>query len=62
MPIIDLLVTAGLASSRSEARRLVQQGGIKLNDRTIDQADAVIPATEAVLRVGRRKFVRLMTN
>ena len=62
MPIIDLLVTAGLASSRSEARRLVQQGGIKLNDRTIDQVDAVIPATEAVLRVGRRKFVRLVTN
>jgi len=62
MPIIDLLVSAGLASSRSEARRLVQQGGIKLNDKTIDQVDAVIPATEAVLRVGRRKFVRLVTN
>jgi tyrosyl-tRNA synthetase len=60
MPIIDLLVTAGLASSRSEARRLVQQGGVKLNDATIDRVDAIVPANEAVLRVGRRKFVRLM--
>ncbi|MCX7839164.1 MAG: tyrosine--tRNA ligase [Anaerolineae bacterium] len=62
MPIIDLLVTAGLASSRSEARRLVQQGGVRWNDTTIDKADAVIPQEEAVLRVGRRKFVRLVAN
>jgi tyrosyl-tRNA synthetase len=62
MPIIDLLVTTGLASSRSEARRLVQQGGVKLNDTTVDKVDAVIPANEAVLRVGRRKFLRLVAN
>lgn len=61
-PIIDLLVTAGLASSRSEARRLVQQGGVRWNDTTIDKVDAVIPLQEAVLRVGRRKFVRLVAN
>lgn len=62
MPIIDLIVAANLAASRSEARRLVQQGGVKLNDATIDQIDAVIPANEAVLRVGRRKFVRLVRS
>lgn len=62
MPIIDLLVTAGLASSRSEARRLVQQGGVRWNDTTIDQVDAVILPQEAVLRVGRRKFLRLVTR
>lgn len=61
-PIIDLLVTAGLASSRSEARRLVQQGGVKLNDTTVDKVDTVIPPQKAVLRVGRRKFVRLVTG
>jgi tyrosyl-tRNA synthetase len=62
MPIVDLIVAANLAPSRSEARRLVQQGGVKLNDAPIDKIDAVIPVSEAILRVGRRKFVRLVTN
>ncbi len=60
MPIIDLIIAADLAPSRSEARRLVLQGGVKLNDAPVDKIDALIPASEAVLRVGRRKFVRLV--
>ncbi len=59
MPVIDLIMTAELASSRSEARRLIQQGGVKLNDQRIDQVDALIPIGEGVLRVGKLKFLRL---
>jgi tyrosyl-tRNA synthetase len=60
MPIIDLLVAADLASSRSEARRLITQGGVRLDDATIEKVDTLISAQPAVLRVGRRKFVRLV--
>lgn len=60
MPIVDLIVAANLASSKSEARRLVQQGGVRLDDEKIAQIDELIPAREAVLRVGRLKFVRLV--
>ncbi len=60
MPIVDLIVAADLAPSKSEARRLVQQGGVRLNDEKIDKIDAMIPARQAVLRVGRLKFVRLI--
>ena len=62
MPIVDLIVAAGLAASRSEARRLVQQGGVRLNDAAVDRVETVIPANEGILRVGRRKFVRLVTQ
>ncbi len=62
MPIIDLMVAADLAPSRSEARRLVAQGGVRRDDAAVDQIDAVIPARPAVLRVGRRKFVRLIVE
>jgi tyrosyl-tRNA synthetase len=61
-PIIDLIMAANLAPSKSEARRLVQQGGVKLDDEKIDKVDAVIPAKSAVLRVGKLKFVRLVTE
>jgi len=63
MPIMDLLVAAKFAPSKSEARRLIQQGGVKLNDEKIEQLDAVIPPPaneeEKILSVGRRKFVKL---
>lgn len=59
MPVVELLVAAKFAPSKSEARRLVQQGGVKLNEETIKAMDAVIPAAEGILSVGRRKFVKL---
>jgi tyrosyl-tRNA synthetase len=60
MPIVDLIVAADLATSKSEARRLVQQGGVRLDDERVEKIDAMIPAREAVLRVGRLKFVKLV--
>ncbi len=62
MPIVDLMLAAELAPSRSEARRLITQGGVRLDDATIDKVDAVIRVHEGVLRVGRRKFVRLVAE
>ena len=62
MPIVDLMLAAELAPSRSEARRLITQGGVRLDDATIDQVDAVIRVHAGVLRVGRRKFVRLVAE
>ncbi|MBI4672469.1 MAG: tyrosine--tRNA ligase [Chloroflexi bacterium] len=63
MPIIDLLVAAKFAPSKSQARQLIQQGGVKLNDEKIEQLDAVIPppanGEEKILSVGRRRFVKL---
>lgn len=59
--IIDLIVAAKLAPSKSEARRLVEQGGVKLDNERIDNINFEPPLREAVLQVGRRKFVRLVT-
>ena len=59
--VLDLLTNAGLAPSKSEARRLVQQGGVKLNGERIDDFNFTIPSGgERVLQVGRRKFLKLI--
>jgi tyrosyl-tRNA synthetase len=59
--LADLLTNSGLVPSKSEARRLVQQGGIKLDGEKVDDFNRTItPDGEHVLQVGRRKFVRLM--
>ncbi|PWC58902.1 tyrosyl-tRNA synthetase [Azospirillum sp. TSH7] len=47
LPVVDLLVSAGLAASKGEARRLIKGGGAKLNDGPI--ADEAAKATAADL-------------
>jgi tyrosyl-tRNA synthetase len=58
-----LLTGLGLASSNGEARRLVEQGGVRLDGTVLEDPEAEFdPATlgGAVLQVGKRKFLRLI--
>jgi len=58
--LIKLLVLAGLAESNGEARRLISQGGVSINGDRINRADADVAVKDgAVVRVGRRRFVRI---
>jgi len=60
--IINLLRRLDMVSSGGEAKRLIQQNGIKIDGETIsDQAATISPdVLPAVLQVGKRKFVRLV--
>lgn len=59
--IVDLLVRIGAASSRSEAKRLIFQGAIKLDGNKVsDIKFSIEPKGEIVLRVGKRKFYKLL--
>ncbi len=55
----DLIVGAGLASSSGEARRLIDQGAVRLDDLAVAGNLAASELSSGVLRVGRRRFVRL---
>lgn len=55
--LIDVLVENGLISSKSEARRLIEQSGIKLNDVPVSSVDATVE--EGIVKVGKRKFLSL---
>lgn len=58
--IVRLLVRCGLAASNGEARRLVEQGGVKFDGGAVTQSDAeVAPVDGSVVQVGKRRFVRL---
>jgi tyrosyl-tRNA synthetase len=60
LKVVDLLVRAGLAESKGEARRLVTQGGVSLDGERVARPDAEVPVTDGlVLRVGRRRFARI---
>jgi len=59
--IVDLLQASGLVASRGEAKRLIQQGGVKINEKKIDSQDLDVPFDPPVLvQVGKRLFVELI--
>jgi len=59
--IVDLLLEVGLAPSKSQARRLVTQGGVRLDGEQVESIEeTMMPGREAILQVGKRRFVRLV--
>ena len=62
MNIIDLLKEIGFTSSKSEARRLVEQGGVKIDEKRISSAEDQILLSNTqpvVVQCGKRKFARV---
>ena len=59
--ICSLMTASGTVSSNGEARRLIQQGGVKLNGEKVDNADLELePAGELILQAGKRRFSRVI--
>lgn len=57
--IIDLIVNLGMASSKSKARQLFDQGAIELDQTRVDQRQVTI-SQPTTLKVGKRQFIRLI--
>ena len=58
--VVATLVEAGFAKSRGDARRLIDQGGVRVNSVKVE-ADAVLEDGD-VLQSGKRNFVRIRTR
>ena len=57
--VLDVLEGAKLVESRSQARRMIQQGAVKLDDQKLDDPHAEFPGA-GVLQVGKRRFIRII--
>ena len=61
--ILTLMVRCGLAPSNGEARRLVQQGGVSVNDTKVTDPKSVIyPEAETILRKGKKVFHKVVVE
>ncbi len=59
--IVQLIVDTALAESKSEARRLVEQGGVSVNGDKIADPKALVPILDTtILKVGKRKFLKII--
>ena len=60
MKLAKIIAHAGAAKSNSEARRLIQQGAVEVNEKPIKDIDAELSASgEYILRVGKKRFVKV---
>jgi tyrosyl-tRNA synthetase len=69
VPVVDLLVASGLATSKADARRGILGKGFYLNDQPIEAADLLLGDEQlqgppesrfVILRKGKRNYVRLV--
>lgn len=57
--IVDVLIEISFASSRSDARRLVEQGGVKVNGKVVDLKKEFEVGKEYIVQVGKLKFAKV---
>ncbi len=61
--LLQLIVTVGFSPSNGEARRMIQQGGVTLDGEKITDFKTIVKFDkEQILKVGKRKFIKLLTN
>jgi tyrosyl-tRNA synthetase len=63
LPVIKMIVAAGLAPTNNEARRTLTQGGVSIDDARIDDPKATVEATAGrsyLIKVGKRRFGRVL--
>ncbi|MCK9186091.1 tyrosine--tRNA ligase [Candidatus Gracilibacteria bacterium] len=59
--LIDLLVETKLTTSKSEAKRLIEQGGLKVDDEKIVEIDSELDISkERLIQAGKRKFIKVI--
>jgi tyrosyl-tRNA synthetase len=67
IPVVDLFVRAGLCATKSDARRLVSQGGAYVSRKNVTDINAVVGADSAengviLLRAGKKRYFRVMLS
>ena len=60
----QLLADTGLAASKGEARRLIEQGGVKVNNEkaTSPNSEIIVDSNGVLLQVGKRKFLNILSE
>jgi tyrosyl-tRNA synthetase len=67
LPLVELLVQTGLVKSKSEARRLIQQGGAYLNGRRVEDPEKLVTLEDfedgnLILRTGKKRYHRVVAE
>ena len=60
--VVDAMVAAGGAKSKGDARRLIEQGGVSVDETKVTDANMSIPANEFVLHKGKKVHLKIVVK
>jgi tyrosyl-tRNA synthetase len=60
--VVDAMVAAGVAKSKGEARRLIEQGGVSVDETKVSDPNMAIPAKEFVLHKGKKVHLKVVVK
>ncbi len=60
--VVDVMVATGVAKSKGEARRLIEQGGVSIDDDKVTDPNMAIPSKEFVLHKGKKVHLKVLVN
>lgn len=62
MSVVDVLVSSGLAKSKGDARRLIEGGGVKVDEVVVENPEQIVQPTKegVIIQKGKRYFVRVI--
>ena len=60
--LAEIVVANKLAPSKSELRRLVKQGGVKVNEEKVTDLQEVVAEGELVVQIGKKKFIKIIVK
>ncbi len=60
--VVDVMVAAGVAKSKGEARRLIEQGGVSVDESKVTDANMTIPSKEFVLHKGKKVHLKIIVK
>ena len=59
--LVEIMVSNNMVSSNGEAKRMIKQGAVKINDnKVIDMYLEISPNEDIILKVGKRKFLKII--
>ena len=58
--LVDLITLSGCAKSKSEAKRLIEQGAVRVNNTVVKKLNFELSKKEILLQVGKRQYVRII--
>ena len=60
--IVDVIHNSNLVNSKSEIKRLIKQGAVKINEETVSDIQLTIDSNkEVVVKIGKRKFIKIIS-
>ena len=60
LTLLHVLLETGLVTSNGEARRLVAQGGVSVNEERVSDVNMIVPANDFVLHKGKKVHIKVV--